>query len=319
MNEVKGDLSKPDTGGDTQNRQKRIVDQLDAMIENLKISPRSSKFAQDGGGGGGGGQGAGKQRLPAEAELRLLKSLQLVVNGDTKKLDQAEKEKAKLHAVGSRQGDLRDLLDKLLQKSSGGEITLGPEPDRSALLPEEANEDDIENQELDKNLLTDEPDQEPEIRTTKLIGDRMARSRQRLALNDDPGRVTQIIQDRIVKDMDDLIEQARQQQAQTRNSPKNQGQKMSQPGQQDAQANNSQPGQPAKGGANPADRTTAPGGSGNAQDVSKEIEETAAEWGQVSERLRDAVIQQGDDQVIEEYRKLVEDYWRSLSTKSKDR
>ena len=53
-----------------------------------------------------------------------------------------------------------------------------------------------------------------------LVGDRMARVRQRLALNDDPGKTTQIIEDRIVTDLDILIDQARRQQAQTRNTPR---------------------------------------------------------------------------------------------------
>src|SRR5205085_10455428 len=62
-----------------------------------------------------------------------------------------------------------------------------------------------------------------------LIGDRMGRSRQRLVINNDPGKTTQIIQDRILLDLDVLIEQSRRQLAQARNMPPQQGEPQPQP------------------------------------------------------------------------------------------
>lgn len=321
MNDVKSDLGKPETGAPTQAQEKRIVEQLDAMIRNLKTEPKQSKFAQN----GGGGQCQGGAKLPTEAELRLLKDLQLVVNRNTKSADadaQARADKEELLNLGTRQGELRNLLDQLIQKASMGEIKLGPEPDKTQQLPEEAKEEDIDNQELDKGLLEDKPgDDSGEARKTQLVGDRMARSRQRLALNNDPGKVTQLIQDRIVKDLDDLIEQAREQQAQTRNNQQQKnGQKMPKPGNNMAQAQNQ--GKPKQNAnSNPAARDSSPGvGTQKPQtDVSKNIEETMAEWGGVSKRVRDAVINSADDEPLTEYKQLIEDYWKSLSTKAKER
>ena len=53
-------------------------------------------------------------------------------------------------------------------------------------------------------------------------------------------------------------------------------------------------------------------------DVTKDIKSTLQEWGAMSPRVRDAVIQGSDDQVLEEYRQLVDDYWRTLSMKAKE-
>jgi hypothetical protein len=314
MGDVKQDLGKQQTGVPTQAEQTRIIAQLDAMIRNLAIKPKESKFAQEGGGGGGGNGGP---QLPTEAELRLLQDLQRAVNGSTKTIDQEPtKDKPKLMALGNRQGELRNLLDQTLQKSSRGQIKLGPEPDNKDQLPEEAKKEDVENQELEKNLLNDVPAEEKNSKQAGLIGDRMARSRQRLAMNNDAGKVTQMIQDRIIEDMDYLIDQARQQQAQTRNQPQGKkGQQMAQPkpGEQQAQNNGQKQSQPK--GSQPAAQSLAPGGAARNEDLSKKIEESAAEWGQVTPRLRDAVIEGASENVVQEYRKLVEEYYRSVAEK----
>jgi hypothetical protein len=152
----------------------------------------------------------------------------------------------------------------------------------------------------------------------------MARSRQRLALNNDPGKVTQMIQKRIVIDLDNLIEQARQQQAQTRNQKPNnsKGEKMPAPGEQGKQPANSKPqtAQNKPNSKNPAVESMPGVGSQKPEtDVTKNIREEASEWGGLTPRQREAILQGGDDQVLEEYRKLVDDYWRALSTKAKER
>ena len=63
-----------------------------------------------------------------------------------------------------------------------------------------------------------------EEKKAMLVGDRMGRVRQRLALNSDPGQTTQTIEDRIIDDLDMLIEQSRRKIAQARNQPPGQGQ-----------------------------------------------------------------------------------------------
>lgn len=323
MNDVKSDLAKPATGVPTQAEQARIVDQLDSMIRNLAVKPKESKFAAEGGGTGGGGQGG--PQLPTEAELRLLQDLQRAVNKSTRTIDaQPEKDKNKLLALGNRQGEMRNLLDDTLQKASQGQIKLGPEPDNRDQLPEEANAEAVENQELDKHLLNGLPDEKKSEAKADLIGDRMARSRQRLAINNDPGKTTQIIQERIIEDFGFLIDQAREQQAQVRNNQNKPGQRKNQPRPGDAQAQaqnqGKNPGQPRPNrGNNPAEQSNPPGVADPTADLSKEIAEKAQEWGQISPRLRDAVIEGSSEKYIEEYRKLIEEYYKSVATKANER
>lgn len=323
MNEVKADLAKPSTGAPTQAEQTRIVEQLESMIRNLAIKPKESKFAHEGGGGGGGGGGNGGPQLPTEAELRLLQDLQRAVNRTTKVIDaQPERDQHKLLALGNRQGEMRKLLDETLQNASQGQMRLGPEPDNSDQLPEEANEEDVENQELDRDLLEGVPDEEKNETKAALIGDRMARARQRLALNQDPGKTTQIIQDRIIEDFDYLIDEAREQQAQVRNNQNRRpGQRPQQANPDEmAQAQNQGQNQPQPNpGDNPAEESTAPGAGDPTADLSRDIRETAQEWGQITPRLRDAVIEGSGEKIVEEYKKLVEEYYKSVATKANER
>src|SRR5439155_27255750 len=147
------------------------------------------------------------------------------VAGEPKKDDA---QKRVLVDLGGRQRELRGLIDQLMQKASEGKVKLGPEPDNRDQLPEEAKAEQIEDQEL-KDFLLKEEDKEGEgedtiVRNVKTAGDRMARSRQRLALNNDPGQVTQTIQKKIVETLDFLIEQSRRQMAQARNQKPQQGQ-----------------------------------------------------------------------------------------------
>jgi hypothetical protein len=315
MNGVKDDLGKPDTGVPTQAEQKRIVAELDAMIRDLAIKPIVSQFAQhDSGGGGGGGKTA---PMPTEAELRLLKDFQLAVNDATKTIDaQPKKDKAKLMALGGRQGEMRNLLDQLLQKASGGQMKLGPEPDNRDQLPEEANKEQVENQELDTTLLEDKPGAEVVQKDMNLVGDRMARARQRLAINDDPGKITQAIQERIVANLDDLIEMARKKEAQTQGKPgKGQAQAMNQP----KPGSGVKPGNQGvknQGGVTPAANSNNGGPGAQTADLSTDIHQKMAEWGGITPRQRAAVIEGAGEQVMQKYKTLVDDYYRSLATKT---
>jgi hypothetical protein len=324
MKSVKDDLGKQQTGVATQTEQKRISDQLQAMIDNLVEHRDQSKFAQDSH-GQNGGQGQGQQgahkRLPTEAELRLTQALQRAVNAATKVLSaQKDKDNDKLVALGNRQGELRNVVGQLLEKSSDGQIKFGPEPDNRDQLPEEADTEQVENQELDQQLLNGQPSDEKTEQQVNLVGDRMARVRQRLALNDDPGKTTQIIEDRIVTDLDILIDQARKQQAQTRNSPPKPGeqQQQQQPRPSDAQAQNQAQQQQQTRANNPAQQSTLkPGQDGQAELNS--IRESMQEWGGVTPRQRAAVIEGGGETIIEPYRKLIDDYYKSLATKATER
>ena len=329
MVEVKDDLAKPDTGIATQTEQSRVVEQLTAMIDNLTMKPpEKPKFDEKGGGGAGQGQGAPpKNKLPSEAELRLLKDLQIAINKATTKIEaQPQKDKSKLASLGGRQGEMRDLLDKLLKAVPGGK-GLPAKPDKADQLPEEAGNEQIEDQELEKNLLQDKPIEDKSEKDINLVGDRMARSQQRLQENYDPGKTTQKIQERIIKNMDDLIalarEQQQQQQASKGKQPGEPQQGPPQPGEGEAQAQN-QGNEPGKPATTPnAGQVSAQGDQATASNENNaqlgNLKETAEQWGQVSPRLHDAVLEGAGEKVPEKYRKMVQDYYRSLATKATER
>ena len=147
----------------------------------------------------------------------------------------------------------------------------------------------------------------------------MARSRQRLALNTDPGKTTQTIQQKIVDDLDVLIEQSRRQLANSRNQQPQQGkpQQAQNKPPQNAQANNSGPSQ-MNSASSPA--KTDKGGKGNENAASfKELLESGKEWGQLSPRARDAIVDGGNESMIEPYSKLIYDYYKTLAAKQTER
>jgi hypothetical protein len=262
--------------------------------------------------------------MPSEAELRLLKALQQAVNNSTVKIDaEKEKDKNKLLALGGRQGEFRDLLDKMIQKATSGKVKLGPEPDNKDQLPEEAKKEDVEDQEFEKQLLQDKVSDDQTTNSVKLTGDRMARSRQRLALNNDPGKITQEIQKRIQIDLDNLIKLAQAQQAQMKP-----GQGPPKPGDKSKQLGQPQPGpqQVAKGqqphqetGKTAAQESTFTQGGAPQVDVSQDFKEMVKQWGQLHPRDRDAVVEAASEKVNPKYQKMVEDYFKSLSEKAAQR
>ena len=324
MDEVKDDLIASKTGTPTQSEQARIVEQLDAMIKNLAEKPPEKKFEENGGGGGGGGGGAAKKpKMPTEAELKMTKSLQEAVNKSTIRIDaESKKDEPKLVALGNRQGELRNLLDALLQKATEGQMKLDAEPDNKDQLPEEAKVEDIDQKELEDMLAGDGGAEKKIEQDFKLVGTRMARARQRLAMNSDPGKVTQEIQNRILKDMDALIEMAQKNaQQQPSGSPKpGDGQKK--PGEDQQQAQNqgaNKPGQGNQPAKTEEGATQAHAAGAGSKPGGKDIRETAAEWGNVTPRVRDAVIESKGEAVVEQYRKLIEDYYEALSTKGTKR
>ena len=332
MNDVKDQLGKTKTGVVTQTQEKQIVAQLDAMIRDLTTKPEESEFAQHGGGGGGGG--GANTGMPTEAELRLMKDLQIAENNATVDISKLTKqEKADLLSLGNRQGDLRNLLDQLLQKASHGQSKLPPEPDNRDQLPEEAAKagnaaEAVDNKELEQDLIgngkDDKPGQPPAqaAHDLNLIGDRMARSRQRLSMNADPGPVTQEIQKRILDNLDDLIEQARKKEAQSQNQPPKPGGDPSQakkPGDQQQPQNADAKGQQQQ--SKPAQANSSGSGSGGgdappgdpAADIAKQ---EARMWGTLSPRERQALIESQGEKPLDKYKDLVDDYYRTMSIKA---
>lgn len=321
MDFVKDRLGQKETGKAVQSEQQRVLDMLDLMIRNLAQSPSDNpEFAnKQGGGGGGGGGGSPKATLPTEAELKLLRDLQQSVNAQTRQLnDDPNRNPADLEQLSTRQDQLRKVLDKLLQQASRGQVRLGPEPDNRDMLPEEAPEEKIEEQELVSDLLNDDPADEKLDKDVNLVGDRMARSRQRLGLAHDPGKVTQKIQERILLDLDKLIQTARQQSQQSSSSSQSKpGQAMDRPKDGQAQQPSNDGQSQANAQSTPAGQSTAPNGGNSAPDLPpSEIQEKMAEWGGLSARDRQAVIDARSETIIEKYRRLTDDYYRSLATKA---
>ena len=321
MADSKANLAAGKTGSVTQGGQTQIVSDLEAMIENLKVTPIDEKFESPQGGGKGGGGGA--KPLPAEAELRLMKSLQQAVNVATKTTadDKALAGEAKDSAavtLGRRQSSLRELLVELTNKAGNGEGGIGPEPKNLPPLPEEASLAQIDDQELQAELLGGKPGAKDKELDVRRVGDRMARSHQRLENDRDPGRVTQVIQRRIIDDFDLLIEAARQRQGKGKSSKgKPQPEDVAQEKKpDDKQAQNQGKNQSAPAGDQAAGDSNSAGPAGAQANAGKDIKETAEEWGRLFPRLRGPVLESRDETIVERYRRLIEDYTQAVSTEA---
>jgi HAMP domain-containing protein len=339
MTQSKDQLGHSQTGAVEQVLQKQIVAELDAVIRDLATKPEESQFAQHAGGGGSGG-GAGSPGMPTEAELRLMKDLQLAENDATKSIaQQPNPQKGDFLSLGNRQGDLRNLLDQLLQKASHNQTKLPPEPDNKDQLPEEAAKtpggaaEAVDNKEMQDDLLGGntkpakaggETAAPPEAQhDLNLVGDRMARSRQRLAINSDAGPVTQEIQKRILDNLDDLIEQARQREAKAQNQPPKPGGDPSdakKPGDQQQPQNSQAQGKPQQGKPQQASASSGSGsggGDGKPGDPAADFAKQEAQmWGSPTPRQRQAVIENKTEKVLDKYQKLVDDYYRAMSVKA---
>jgi hypothetical protein len=332
MKQVKDLLGGAQTGAPTQTEQKQIIAEIDAMIRDLTTKPEDSKFVQKNNGGGGGGSGS--NNMPTEAELRLMKDLQIAENDATATINkQQPTPKADTLALGTRQGDLRNLLDQLIQKASGGKAKLPAEPDNRDQLPEEASGDPnkaaekVDDAELDQDLLGGDnnagkkpaPDAAQSDHDLALVGDRMARSRQRLAINNDPGAVTQEIQKRILDNLDDLIEQARKKQGQGQNqAPKpGDGQKQGEPKPSDAKPQDAAGKQQKAGKGLAAGNNPGGGGAAPGETPADIARQEARMWGNVTPRERQAIMETRGETTLDKYKTLVDDYYRTMSAKPK--
>lgn len=323
MNSVKADLAKPQTDAVTQAEQTRIEDQIQAMIDSLSVKPKEIPFANKSNGGGNGQSGQKAPTLPTEAELRLEKALQQAVNRATVTVSAKDGDQsAVLDSLGQRQEQLRNLLDQLLRKASHGQMKLGPEPDPKDKLPEEATSDAVDDQELTQNLLQGDASPNPDKMKDDLtlVGQRMGRSRERLALDHDPGKVTQDIQSRILKGMDSLIDMSREQEAESKSSSQPGGQpSQANPAdaQANAQANNSNPGQ---GKSTTAGHTPA-GQSAPGHDVdtsgtpTTDITQSLKEWGSLSPRQRAAVIEAESEKPVQKFKEFIDEYYQAVGNR----
>ncbi len=335
MDNVKEDLAKPMTGEETQIEQAQVIEQLDAMIAALATKPKENPFDPKGSPppGGSGSGSPPPPKLPTEAELRLLRANQNAINRTTHLLDaMAKKDNARILQLGGREGELRNVFKELMKKAGGADI--GPEPDPNIKIDEEHGEEALVNHELDNGLLNDggaaaggggkKPAAPPKdaAAAVKTAGERMGMIRQRLALNNDAGKVTQLIEKKLLEDMDNLIDQARQQQSKSSPPPPGAGKPGAAPPQPGGQGQGKpqnakgggQPGkQGGKGGSSPAgDSSLSDGGASNV-DPSVDIHNNIADWGGLTPRERQAVLETKNEVIIEKYRNYSDEYYKSLA------
>ena len=332
MHQAHDRLSQSQTDQLTQVMQAQVVAELEALIRDLKLKPKGSGFDEEpkkSTSSGGSGGPPPPVNMPTEAELHLLKDLQLAENTATIAAGkQAAPDKTVLLALAKRQGDLRDILDQLIRKSTQGKAKLPPEPeflDQQPGSPAQTIEG-VDDQELQEDLLAP---RHPKATTqatadktpggVRVLGDRMARAKHQLAVLNDAGPVTQQIQSRIVDDLGQMIEAARQKQPPP--PPPSKPKPTSQPSPKEkqkpssgAQPDNTQPpGTPKPTGSKPGKDPSQPGESKPPEDNQNQPQQPNRMWGDVSPRQREAIIESQNEKVLDKYKDIVDDYYRAMS------
>jgi hypothetical protein len=326
MRGVKEQLSNQQTGAVTQGLQQQVAGELEAMIRDLTVKPRDKKTKKDSkppSGDGGGSMPPPPPSMPSEAEFRLIKDMQLSVNDSTLMMSrQPAVDKTMLVSLAQRQEDLRHLLDQLIHKATQGKAHLRPEPEPRDLLPEELHP---EIPEATTQNAANAPDGSPDADAAKkdlnLVGDRMARVRQRVSLNSDLGPTTLEIEKRIVRNLDQLIEISRQdpppppppskpKKPTTQPKPKPKPQPSS-----GVQPDDNKP-KPKPMGVPSNKPGSVPNGESARKPESDEnvTKQEAGMWGAVTPRQRDAVIESQSEKVLDKYKNMVEDYYQSMSS-----
>jgi hypothetical protein len=310
MRSIRSDLDESKTGVPTQQMHNRVLSDLQRVVDSLAVKPREDRFEQANSSGSQSGGGQQQQQpLPSEAELRLLRGLQDdIAQGTVQVNDQpaADRSINQLVQLGGEQRSLRELLDRLLRQAGQG----------AKGLPAETSDTDDD---LIADLLGGDPGAEPDDRMLSRMTERLDRSGRKLADDHDPSEPTQAIHRLLLADFDELIDRARKRQSNNSSSSSSSSssastqQSSSQSGGSQAAGNESASGQsaPAAGSANPS--------GGNADGTlagDQAIEQLASEWGRISPRLRAPVLESRDDQIIERYRRLVEDYTRAVGTQA---
>jgi hypothetical protein len=339
MGQVHGRLSQSQIDQTTQAMQAQVVAELEGLIRDLKLKPKKPEFEDQPkkkNSGGAGGGPPSPPDMPTEAEFRLLKDLQVAENTATiAAAKQAVPDKAVFGALAKRQGDLRDILDQLIRKATKGKAKLPPEPDFQDQQPAPPGQtiEGVDNQELQDDLLapgkpkaTTQASADQTPGGVRVLGDRMARARHQLAVLNDAGPVTQEIQSRIISDLDQCIEAARQKQPPP--PPPSKPKPSSQPSPREkqkpkpesgAQPENSQAkGTPKPTRPKPGTDHSQPGESKPPEANDNQSPQSNRRWGDVTPRQREAIIESQNEKVLEKYKDIVDDYYRAMSKDAKD-
>jgi len=148
----------------------------------------------------------------------------------------------------------------------------------------------------------------------------MADAADLLEVANTPGAPTQRLQDEIIRKLDILIEQAKQQQSSSSSSSSSSGDPSQQQGQQ--QPNQPQPGQQQQGeqqqenqGDN-QEEGTPPGFQDGP--LADRLDELHAAWGSLPTRIREALSQGSGDEFSTFYQSMTESYYRKLAGDQKN-
>ncbi len=339
-------LDQRQTGPPTQEPQRRAIRRLDLLVEALKPEPPPEK--KDDGNSPAGGNGSKKQsppgnRLPAVAELKLLKLMQQEINSRIEALQQAAADKPtpeqlrEYAALSKQQGHLARIVLRSVPPPEQN-IELQPEPppevkptyvvmvDQKQLkrelgaAAEGGKREQVQFAGTARRVLRTNwtrplfPNEKESDDPMLQIAQEMVEARQRIA-KADSGAGTQQLQRQIVDDLDRLIQQARKKACQCKP-----GQCQSQPSER------TPPGkQPPKPGSKPGNTPTnkpaaksSPRPSGkNATKRSDAAAETRAAmerlWYLLPQHAREQMLQSPGEEFAPKYELQIEEYFRRLS------
>jgi hypothetical protein len=122
MDDSRQRLTKAQLGKQVAAAQQGAIDRIQMIIDALREEQRRNSDFQQPMGGGGGGK---PPLVPPLAQLKLLKAMQVVVNGQTTEIDKgistaandADKNEYQTEAskLGKKQGEIRGIADKLVK------------------------------------------------------------------------------------------------------------------------------------------------------------------------------------------------------------
>lgn len=183
---------------------------------------------------------------------------------------------------------------------------LGLHTDDDSANEESAETTDATDAELDRQLDTDKPIADEFLEAVGL----MRESATRLSGQTDTGVVTQRLQEDILRRLDELIDKAGEQSSSSSSSSSEQEQQQrQQPNQQSRDEN--------QANINENQDTTNPPGGQDAR-LGAQATLDGARWGNLPERLRDALLQGSSDSYSSLYKSMTEKYYRRLAEEASE-
>ncbi|GAB5496630.1 MAG: hypothetical protein Phyf2KO_17100 [Phycisphaerales bacterium] len=183
---------------------------------------------------------------------------------------------------------------------------LGLDNDSESADEESSEKTDATDAELDRQLDTDKPIADEFLEAVGL----MHESATRLSGQSDTGVVTQRLQEDILRRLDELIDRAGEQSSSSSSSSSEEQQEQrQQPNQQSRDEN--------QANINENQDTTNPPGGQDAR-LGAQATLDGARWGNLPERLRDALLQGSSDSYSSLYKSMTETYYRRLAEEASE-